>query len=121
MYVPGGVGALAPSGAEFTRAHQYHRECRFLIEAHQLDTVVLLFHGPSSDGPSDALCGDYRRKFPRASAGDIRRAQDQDLGDVLRLTAWQTVRVVAVRYEVTQDGDIRFITLHDSAEHNDEP
>jgi hypothetical protein len=31
------------------------------------------------------------------------------------------VRVVAVRYEVTQDGDIRFITLHDSAEHNDEP
>ncbi len=120
MYVPGGAGALAPSGAEFARAHQHHRECRFLIEAHELDTVVLLFHGPSSDGPSDALCGDYCRKFPGASGTEIRRAQDQDLHDVLRLGTWREMRIVVARYEVTKDGDVRFITLHDSAEHNDD-
>jgi hypothetical protein len=117
LYVPGGAGALAASGIEFTRAHQYRRECRFLVEAHRLDTVVLLFHGPAADASSDALCGDYRRKFPKASNADIRDAQDQDLRDILGLPLWRNMRVIVARHEVTGDGHVRFIILHDSAEH----
>ena len=117
LYVPGGAGALAPSGIEFTRAHRYRSECQFLIQAHQLDTVVLLFHGPAADASSDALCGDYRRKFPNASNADIRHAQDHDLADILRLELWHNVRIIVARHEVTQEGRVQFTTLHDSEEH----
>lgn len=116
LYVPGGAGALAPGGGEDTRARRFQHECRFLIEAHRLKTVVLLFHGPASDGTIDALCGDYSRKFPNASVAEIRHAQDQDLVSILRLDLWHSLRVIAVRYEVLRGSRVHFVTLHDSAE-----
>lgn len=64
FYVPGGGGALFASGRDFLRAQQLRRECRYLVELHAVQHIVLLFHGPSVDGPIVAACADYRRKLP---------------------------------------------------------
>lgn len=58
LYVPGGAGALAASGMEFSRATRFRRECSFLIEAHQVERLILLFHGPSENGPPETVCAD---------------------------------------------------------------
>ena len=61
FYVPGGGGALAASGYDLARAQQMRRECRYLIELHRVQRVILLMHGPAANGPLDAACADYRR------------------------------------------------------------
>jgi len=64
LYVPGGGGGLASSGAHFLRARELRRECQFLVEAHGVEHLILLFHGPAPGGPAEAVCADYRRKHP---------------------------------------------------------
>ncbi len=61
FYVPGGAGALAASGRDFLRAQQLRRECRYLVDLHGVRDIVMLFHGPTMDGPLAAACADYRR------------------------------------------------------------
>ena len=78
FYVPGGGGALSASGRDFLRAQQLRRECRYLVELHAVRHIVLLFHGPSADGPIIAACADYRRKLPWASVAELRRRPEQD-------------------------------------------
>jgi len=111
LYVPGGAGGLASSGIEFTRAHQIQKECKFLIEAHGIERVILVFHGPAPDGPEAATCGDYRRKFPGVSAHEIRKRQDDDALEILRQTAFRTTPVEIYRCEVTGRGTVRFVRV----------
>ena len=84
LYVPGGPGALANSGLELLRPEQVRREVQFLVSAHQIEDVVMVFHGPSADGPAAALCGDYKRRFSGRSAAELRAQQEQDGRDIAR-------------------------------------
>ena len=83
FYMPGGGGALAASGRDFIRAQQLRRECQYLVNLHDIERVLLLFHGPSSDGPPDATCADYRRKLTGASPAAIRARQARDASELL--------------------------------------
>jgi hypothetical protein len=113
VYAPGGPGALATSGVEYLRSDIFRRECDFLVTAHGVEDVYLIFHGPSPDGPDEASCADYRRIFPRHTAQQIRDEQEKDLAEVLSGGfGWQRgVRVHAYRCEVTAEGDIQFVCL----------
>jgi hypothetical protein len=113
LYAPGGPGALATSGVEFLRSDVFRRECDFLVMAHAVEDVYLIFHGPSPDGPDEAVCADYRRIFPRHTAKQVRDEQDKDLTEVLRAgSGWQrAVRIHAYRCEVMEDGGIQFVCL----------
>lgn len=115
LYLPGGAGALVPSGIEFTRAAALQKECRFLIEAHGITHVLLLFHGPAADGPDEAACGDYRREFPGYSASQIRKQQDEDLAELLRFPIWRGVKLEALRIEVTRSCTVEFVKLYESS------
>src|SRR5579862_3163069 len=66
FYVPGGGGALTPSGEDPLRAKQMSAECHYLIDLHQVKRVIVLFHGPTANGRIEAACADYRRKLPYA-------------------------------------------------------
>jgi hypothetical protein len=84
FYVPGGGGALASSGRDFIRADQLRKECAYLIQLHEITRVILLFHGPSARGPAHAVCADYKRKLPFASAEMLRDQQRRDAVDLIQ-------------------------------------
>ncbi len=113
LYAPGGPGALAPSGVEFLRSDTFRRECLFLVEAHHVEDVILVFHGPADDGPDEAVCADYKRIFPRLTAHEIRAQQEKDLAEILRTGFGykQVVRVHVFRCEVTGSGAIQFVEM----------
>lgn len=111
LSVPGGAGALASSGSEFTRAHRIRTEAGFLIQVHRLERIVLLFHGPGADGPAAALCGDYRRKFPHYSATQIRDRQEQDAREVIGTGFGAGVVLELYRCEVDSELRISFVPL----------
>ena len=117
FYVPGGAGALTSSGRDFVRAQQLRRECRYLIELHNVNNIVLLFHGPAKDGPLAAACADYRRKMPWASVTQLRWRQEQDaeeLRDIRSEWAGRTAAVSIYRCEVDDRGAIHFADLSDA-------
>ena len=113
FYVPGGGGALASSGRDFIRAQQLRRECAYLIELHSVTRVVLLFHGPTPDGPAAAVCADYRRKMSWASPEIVRARQIQDNAELIeRRSEWAgEATVIAYRCEVNAGGEIGFRVL----------
>lgn len=113
LYAPGGGGALAPTVLDFLRADIFQRECATLIDLHGIEEVFLLFHGPSPDGPAEAVCADYRRKCPTSSPNEIRQRQEADAHDVLRSGfAWRNkVKVRVLRCEIGPNHDIHFIRL----------
>ncbi|MCC6929422.1 MAG: hypothetical protein IT359_10570 [Gemmatimonadaceae bacterium] len=97
FYVPGGGGALASSGRDFIRAQQLRRECQYLITLHDVEHVLLLFHGPSIGGPPEAMCADYRRKIAGASPATIRARQARDAADLVeRRDEWAGTASVSV-------------------------
>ena len=110
FYVPGGGGALASSGRDFIRAQQLRRECAYLIELHSVARVVLLFHGPATNGPAAAVCADYRRKMAWASPDLIDARQRQDSIELIeRRSEWAgEASVVSYRCEVHAGGEITF-------------
>jgi hypothetical protein len=116
FYVPGGGGALASSGRDFIRAQQLRRECAYLIELHSVARVVLLFHGPSTNGPAAAVCADYRRKMAWASPDIIDARQRQDSGELIeRRNEWAGQAAVAsYRCDVHAGGEITFRALGDA-------
>ena len=118
FYVPGGAGALVPSGYDFARAHQMRRECRYLIQLHGIGTIVLLMHGPVAGGPAEAACADYRRKLPRASVEQLREQQALDANQLLRQrTKWAgQATVVVYRCEIDAGGAMAFVDLAASSE-----
>ena len=113
LYVAGGGGALSPSGKDFLRAQQLRRECRFLVEAHGVDEIILLFHGPATNGPADAMCADYRRKLPQLPVSSLRDQQQRDAHDLMtRRDEWAgSARVRIYRCETTADGGLEFVPL----------
>jgi len=114
FYVPGGGGALSASGREFMRAEQLRRECRFLVDAHDVEHLVLLFHGPAADGPEEAVCADYRRKQSWARPSQVRAQQEADVRDLLghRSDFAGAARLSVYRFEVTARGGLSVATLH---------
>ena len=113
FYVPGGGGALAASGRDFLRAQQLRRECRYLVDLHEVRHIVMLFHAPTKDGPLAAACADYRRKLPWASVTELRGRQEQDAEELSRTREdWAgTAEVLIYRCEVDTRGVIRFARL----------
>ncbi|MBW3625533.1 MAG: hypothetical protein KY468_19220 [Armatimonadetes bacterium] len=113
LYVPGGPGALADSGFEYERADRMRKECRFLVEAHQIREVILIFHGNSEEGPEEAMCADYVRKLPDLSNAQLRAQQMADVRDVMHMVfGWPPdLRISAYRAEVGPDHSLRFVEL----------
>jgi hypothetical protein len=114
LYVPGGGGGLASSGAHFLRARELRRECQFLMEAHGVEHLILLFHGPAADGPAEAICADYRRKHPWYRPTQVREQQEADVRDLLdrRDEFAGSARLSAYRFEVTASGELAVATLY---------
>lgn len=110
FYVPGGGGALASSGRDYIRAQQMRRECRYLVELHQVKHIILLFHGPVTDGSLMTACADYRRKLPWASVRELQIRQADDARELIeRREEWAGDAVVsAFRCAVHQDGNVEF-------------
>ena len=111
FYVPGGGGALASSGIDFTRAHDFRAECNFLINAHRIKQVILLFHGPAEDGPESAACADYQRKLPGGTTADLRRQADEDAAEIIRTGLGPHVAIRIFRAEVTAERYVRFVQV----------
>ena len=113
LYVAGGGGALSPSGKDYLRAQQLRRECKFLVEAHDVEEIVLLFHGPAIDGPPEAMCADYRRKLPQLAVTKLRDQQQRDAAELLmRRDEWAgSARVQVYRCETRADGGLEFVPL----------
>jgi hypothetical protein len=113
LRAPGGPGALAPTVFDHLRADLFQRETATLVRLHGIEEVFLIFHGPAPDGPDEAVCADYRRKCPRASAAEIRKKQEEDARDVLGAGyAWRDrVKVRIFRCEVGPKHEIQFVRL----------
>lgn len=114
LYVPGGGGALAPSGgADTARAQQMCAECKYLVDLHAVRRVILLFHGPSASGRIEAACADYRRKLPWANLAELRAQQETDAEDLLkRRREWASeADVLFYRCEVDSAGQLTFARL----------
>jgi len=114
LYMPGGPGALVSSGVEFSRSDQFRRECMFLVEAHDIQNVILIFHGAApGDGPPEATCADYRRLLPRHTPDQIYQQQLKDARDLLHAGfGWnRRVNVQIFRCEVTENGGIQFVPM----------
>ena len=113
FYAPGGPGALTPGGYEFLRAIQYREDVAFLVRAHKIEELLLIFHGPAPDGPDEAVCAYYKREHPGLSAAWVRAQQAQDLSDLrMSLTDLRlSVRTRAYRAEVLADKRIQFVPM----------
>lgn len=113
LYMPGGPGALAQSGHEFMRANLWQRESDFLVTAHALEQVILLFHAAAPDGPVEANCADYKRKMPDMNDAQYREVQADDTLDVLDrvFDIYPNVKIRAYRAEVKRDGQVQFVNL----------
>ncbi len=112
LFVPGGPGALASSGFELLRLDQLRRETKFLVEAHKIEDVYLIFHGAAEGGPAHACCADYKRKLPGTSSDEINAAQQGDVAELQRLFAWPTnLKLHVYRAEVGADDKVRFVSL----------
>lgn len=104
LYLPGGPGALATSGDEFARSERATAELTFLLDAHQIESVLLLFHGPGPGGPRGSVCADYARKLRHDDPATVRRQQEADAGEVLRrVFAFRRVEVRALFCDVRED------------------
>jgi len=123
LYLPGGGGALAASGSEFQRAERVRRECRFLIDAHGVEHLILLFHGPGPDGPPEAVCADYRRKDPAWRPDEVRARQEADVRDLIerREEFAGSARLSVYRIEVTGAGALAVVPLHVDAAGTSQP
>ena len=113
FYAPGGAGALAATGRDFSRARQMRQECKYLVELHQVGRVILLFHGPAETGPPAAICADYKRKLPFASAKDVRAKQSDDARELLKASHEFAgdASVDVYRCEVHPDGRAEFVEI----------
>lgn len=113
LYMPGGPGALASSGYEYLRADHFIRECRFLIGAHQIERLYLVFHAPAPDGPEEAMCADYTRKLPGRSVEELRGQQERDAEELLRRSfGWpEGMEVWALRLEVQSNAEVSLVPL----------
>jgi hypothetical protein len=88
-------------------------ECRYLIELHQIARVILLFHGPAPAGPAGAVCADYRRKLPYATATAVRDRQNEDAHELSK-SAREFAGDASIHFyrcEVDESGRASFVDL----------
>lgn len=112
LYSPGGPGALAVSSSDI-RTDQLRRELKFLMEAHKIEEIVLLFHGADRTGPEHAVCAHYKRILPGASRSQVAAQQHQDAAEALQVISEIAPRVMVhvYRAEVRGDTSIHFVDL----------
>ena len=115
FYVPGGGGALAADGLNTQRAEQLRQECRFLIMAHEIEDLFLVFHGPAEDGPVESLCGDYKRRLQHTDGSLIRRQQERDALELAGVDWGRPVSVHVWRCEVDSKLRVHFVRMPVSA------
>jgi hypothetical protein len=109
LYLPGGPGALASSGLEFSRSERQRREFRFLLTAHEIEKVFLVFHGPLDAGPKDAICADYGRALGDVGIQRVRAEQERDAKEILeRGFGFLKVDVRVYFCEVAEDFSVSF-------------
>ncbi len=113
FYAPGGPAALVPGGHNSPQTHQYRSDAAFLIDAHDVQDLVLIFHSPASPGPEAAVCAHYRRVYPFASAEEIRAQQVEDMKEVMAYLRGLRLRgrIHAYRAEVLPDSRVQFVSL----------
>ncbi len=113
LYAPGGPGVLAVGGPEFTHSSQYRDDLAFLVRAHQVQELLLIFHGRGPDGPNSSACAYYGRILPEASTEEINQRQAQDLAAVGEFLTQQKleVQVRAFRAEVQADRRVQIVPL----------
>ena len=118
LYIPGGAGALAASDRDVFRAQQLRFECKYLVQLHHVERVILLFHGPAVHGPEEALCADYRRKMPWAAMDAIRERQARDAAELMKMRwEWAADAAVAIyRCEITIGRTVDFVALDPAKE-----
>jgi hypothetical protein len=118
VYIAGGPGALASGSLSYFRSDQIRQETAFLIEAHGIERIVLVFHGPLLDGgPREAVCADYDRKMPSASPAEIHAQHEKDLHEILRGMRGVNLdlRIEIFRAEVRGDLRVQFTPLPEPA------
>ena len=114
LYAPGGPGALVSSAISHFRGVQFQDEAKFLLDAHGLERVILIVHGPvEGSGPSEARCADYLRKMPGNSVGEMRLRQAEDLSRVATLMKSHkpTVSLQIFAAEVREDRRVQFVPV----------
>ncbi len=114
LYAPGGPGALAPSTFSYFRGEQFRQESAFLIDAHSLEEIIFIFHGPvEHGGPLEATCADYRRKMHSARTAEIYKQQETDLQEAAQaaVKANKNIHMRAFRAEVRADMHVEFVPL----------
>jgi len=114
LYAPGGPGAMASSTLSYFRGEQFRQDAAFLVDAHSLETIVLIFHGPAlGEGPHEATCADYRRKMHGASTPEVNRQQEADLQEAVKAITKvnPAIDIHAYRAEVRADARVQFVPL----------
>lgn len=114
LYAPGGPGTLASSTLSYFRGEQFRQEAAFLVDAHGLEQIIFIFHGPMPpQGPPDATCADYMRKMQGANTQEIYQRQEADLQEAVQavLKVSPTMRLSAYRAEVRADLRVQFVPL----------
>ena len=114
LYGPGGPGALVSNSFSYFRGEQFRQEKEFLIRAHLLQEILLIFHGAAvQEGPKEAACADYLRKMPYATMAEIHRQQEADLKEAVEsIHKWDPgLKVRAFRAEVMRDHRVHFVPL----------
>lgn len=113
LYLPGGPGALASSGIEYSRSDRHRQEFIFLLEAHEIEVVVLLFHGPAEGGPELAICADYSRALGTTDRKKVIEMQDKDYREIRSDLAnvLSKIKVLGYRCEVMESFEPRFVEL----------
>ena len=112
LYLPGGPGALSTSGVEYVRSDTQIKELKFLVEVHEIEEVVLLFHGPAEDGPNESICADYARVLGQPERDKVGKAQADDLKELLDFfKRHPQIKVHAYRCEVDKNHAVSFVNL----------
>ena len=113
LYAPGGPGVLAAGEPEFMQATHYRDDLAFLVRVHQVQELLLIFHGSGPDGPDGSNCAYYGRLLPEASTAEINQRQARDLAAVGEFLKQQKldVQVRAFRAEVLADRHVQMVPL----------
>lgn len=114
LYAPGGPGALSTHIDSILRGTQHQNEASFLIDAHELEEIILVFHGAAlPEGPTIATCADYMRKMPEATPSEIANQQVFDIVELQEFLHQQnaSLRLRVYRAEVREDHTVQFTTL----------
>jgi hypothetical protein len=112
LYAPGGPAALGRDTV-LHRTDQLIRELEFLMKAHRIEEIVLLFHSADSTGPEDAVCAHYKRILPGASRTAVAEEQLRHAAEAKQVIGAIAphVTILVYRAEVSADGTVKFVDL----------